>query len=242
MNYVSYSKCECGAITIVREDAQTYSCMEKNRKKFFPDLDLRKLKRHQTTVACDHCGNHYGLDLCGCGSGMPFGACDAGLNECSVPMQTLDFWDQPSPAEALENVKLSGDIDADFFLHGVCGFFALALHQEFGYPVYVVAAEPEDWEDANDTWENRIVHIYCRSGDTYIDVRGKTEDEEAFLNEFADFLWGGGDEYLELEPKELEEFLAKSMDQDEYETLLHSAIGMIGKYRPQYEVKEVREK
>ena len=70
-----YSKCDCGAITIYT-DKMSYSCYQKNLKKFFPGIDLRKLVRYPQSFCCDHCVNHYGLDLCGCGSGNPFGKCD----------------------------------------------------------------------------------------------------------------------------------------------------------------------
>ena len=85
---VSYQKCLCGAITIECSDGE-YSCKQKNLKKFFPGIDLRKLTRYRETCCCNHCVNRYGLDLCGCGSGEEFGKWDAGLEECSVPMQKL---------------------------------------------------------------------------------------------------------------------------------------------------------
>lgn len=82
-----YSKCICGAITLHTEDSSSYSCEQKNLKKFLPDIDLRRIKRLQESYCCDHCANHYGMDLCGCGSGEPFGKCNNGLEECSRPMQ-----------------------------------------------------------------------------------------------------------------------------------------------------------
>lgn len=88
MEYLSYSKCKCGAIT-VETDKGTYSCYWKNRKKFFPDLDLRKVPQMRETVCCDHCASHFGLDLCGCGSGNLFGYCDSGLEECQRPSQQI---------------------------------------------------------------------------------------------------------------------------------------------------------
>src|SRR5699024_12778044 len=50
------------------------------------------------------------------------------------------------------------------------------------------AFEPEDWGDEADTWENRLVHVYCQKGDRYVDVRGITDNEDAFFDEFADEL------------------------------------------------------
>lgn len=91
MPYESYSKCTCGALTVYT-DQGAYSCYWRNRKKHFPKLDLRKLVRLPETFACDHCCNHYGLDLCGCGSGNLFGHCDLGLDECDKPMQKLNAY------------------------------------------------------------------------------------------------------------------------------------------------------
>ena len=75
-----YGKCQCGAIT-VNVDGEQYSCTEKNFKKFFPNIDRRSLKgimAEQKFFCCDHCVNHYGLDLCRCGSGEETGKCDCG--------------------------------------------------------------------------------------------------------------------------------------------------------------------
>ena len=88
MKYIAYTKCKCGAITIT-VDGSAYSCDRKTIKKFFPGLDLRKLNRYPDTYCCNHCINHYGLDLCGCGSGEPFGRCGNDFDECKKPMQIL---------------------------------------------------------------------------------------------------------------------------------------------------------
>lgn len=40
----NYSKCICGAITLYTEDGLSYSCEQKNLKKFLPDIDLRRIK------------------------------------------------------------------------------------------------------------------------------------------------------------------------------------------------------
>ena len=88
----SYTSCLCGAITVYDADGSAYSAKKKNLKKFFPGIDLRKLKRYPSTFCCDHCVNHYGLDLCGCGSGEPFGKCDNDLPECSMTMQAVGFY------------------------------------------------------------------------------------------------------------------------------------------------------
>ena len=87
-----YTKCICGAITIQTDDGMRY--MSKKIKKFMPQLDLRKVKRYQTTVMCDYCVNNYGLELCGCGSGELFGQCDNNEIECQKPMQCIGEYDR----------------------------------------------------------------------------------------------------------------------------------------------------
>ena len=99
MRYIGYSRCSCGAITIATDEGE-YSCSEKNRRKFFPGLHLRKLRHYQDTFSCSHCVNHYGLDLSGCGSGEPFGKCDAGHDACAVPMQVLGQYQKVRAADA----------------------------------------------------------------------------------------------------------------------------------------------
>lgn len=84
-----YSKCGCGALTVFLEDGDGYSVSEKLRDMFLPGLDLRKVKKYQKSYACDHCVNHYGLDLCACGSGLSPDECDGGLPECGKPTQVL---------------------------------------------------------------------------------------------------------------------------------------------------------
>jgi len=94
-DFNGYTKCVCGAVSIFANDGRVYSCKCRNLKKYAPFIDLRKLKRYQTTCCCDHCtGNHFGLDLCGCGSGEPFGRCKNHLPECNRPMQMLNEYDR----------------------------------------------------------------------------------------------------------------------------------------------------
>lgn len=89
MKFVNYQKCSCGAITVFTKTGKSYSCKQENFQKFFPDLDLSNIDRLPDSYCCDHCVNHYGLDLCGCGSGEDFGCCDNELRECRRPMQRL---------------------------------------------------------------------------------------------------------------------------------------------------------
>lgn len=78
---VSYSVCKCGAITLYYEDGFTNSCKRKNLKKF--GISLRGLKKLEDTWCCNHCVNHYGIDICSCGSGEEYDKC------CGSPMETF---------------------------------------------------------------------------------------------------------------------------------------------------------
>ena len=72
----SYTKCACGAITIHFDNGADNSMYPKTAKKL--GLDLRHYKRYKTTCCCDHCVNHWGIDLCECGSGEEVGKCSCG--------------------------------------------------------------------------------------------------------------------------------------------------------------------
>lgn len=87
--FAYYSACACEAITLYGYDGEAYSCLKKNRARFLPGLDLRKLKKLTSTYACDHCANRYGLDICACGSGEPFEKCGNAFDVCGKPMQIL---------------------------------------------------------------------------------------------------------------------------------------------------------
>lgn len=151
-------------------------------------------------------------------------------------METL-FWtrEDEEPCEALEKVDLGDGLDASIFLHGVCGIFALVLHETFGYEIWVVAFEPEDWGDEADTWENRLVHVYCHKGDRYVDVRGITDNEDAFFDEFADELYGD-DEYIEVPASDLRDWIFESMSSEEYTFFHNAAMDLIRKHYAEYQV------
>ena len=77
-NIIGYDKCDCGAITLYFADDTVNSVKQRNLKKF--GIDLRKIKRinKANMFACDHCINHFGLDVCSCGSGKAVGKCSCG--------------------------------------------------------------------------------------------------------------------------------------------------------------------
>ena len=97
---IFYNKCQCGAITI-ETAAGTYSCKASEFKKFFPNVDLRRCKAAKGPrewSCCNHCVNHYGLDLCSCGSGEKVGQCDCGSPE---PMQKYGEYESVCAADSL---------------------------------------------------------------------------------------------------------------------------------------------
>lgn len=78
----SYQKCECGAVTVYFESGAHSSMKQSTARKL--GIDLRRYKRYKPSFCCDHCVNHWGIDLCECGSGEPVGKCSCGSNR---PMQ-----------------------------------------------------------------------------------------------------------------------------------------------------------
>lgn len=72
----SYTKCACGAITLTFDNGATNSMLPKTAKRL--GIDLRHYKRYKPTYCCDHCVNHWGIDLCECGSGEEVGKCSCG--------------------------------------------------------------------------------------------------------------------------------------------------------------------
>lgn len=86
---LQYSKCTCGAITLYLPSDENYSCKEENIKTHMPGIDFTTIEQLQDTFCCNHCVNHYGLDLCACGSGEPVGQCSNDFDVCNQPMQIL---------------------------------------------------------------------------------------------------------------------------------------------------------
>ena len=81
-----YAKCSCGAYTIEVEDLRTGERKQVNYigtlKSFAEEYGMvnntigSRLRWNKNSYAnCNHCVNHWGLDLCGCGSGENFGKC-----------------------------------------------------------------------------------------------------------------------------------------------------------------------
>lgn len=94
-------------------------------------------------------------------------------------------------------VHLGDGMDAQMFLHGICGVFALALHRRFGYCMHAYyTVVPAEGAADNDETEQVLCHIFCThppyagNDSFFIDVRGVTTEKESFYTEFDDFFDG----------------------------------------------------
>lgn len=115
-------------------------------------------------------------------------------------------------------------IHADVFLHGVCGIFALVLQDMFGYPIEAVA---EGDFDNSLPWQARLIHVYCRQNDTYIDVRGAIDNWDEFLSEFSDVAYTNFTETISLTNEQLREFLMQEMSENEMREFCQMAKALI---------------
>ena len=79
-------RCNCGAIPLTFENDASNSMYEETFEKIKDQLDLSEAEELQNCYCCNHCVNHWGIDLCECGSGERVGECECGSNS---PFQTL---------------------------------------------------------------------------------------------------------------------------------------------------------
>lgn len=84
-----FKRCSCGAVTAHKEDGTSFSMKASTFKKLFPNT---RVSRKNVYINCNHCCNHWGIDLCGCGSGEPVGKCKGDFAECKnkEPSQYAD--------------------------------------------------------------------------------------------------------------------------------------------------------
>lgn len=78
--------CSCGSVTVHGDGRKNWSMSLKTFKKEFPDLKL-ELGKYDN---CNYCVNHWGADLCACGSGEKYSKCKGGFSECGKPMQSIE--------------------------------------------------------------------------------------------------------------------------------------------------------
>jgi len=72
------SKCSCGAVTIWFDNGATNSMFQETFEQL--KLDIISAEQLPESYSCDHCANHWGIDLCECGSGERVGKCHCGSN------------------------------------------------------------------------------------------------------------------------------------------------------------------
>lgn len=98
MSYVveNYARCSCGAYTFYLYNPMTGEkknvSYEGTIKSFLqkPEIITQYLssrKKLNNFCNCNYCVNHWGLDLCGCGSGEKLGECECGGQ---IPAQSLE--------------------------------------------------------------------------------------------------------------------------------------------------------
>lgn len=89
MNISEIQECTCGALTVYWENGTNTSMTPETFDETLPDKD--KTPTLNKSYNCNHCVNHWGLDLCGCGSGETVGKCEGEFDQCinSEPSQNL---------------------------------------------------------------------------------------------------------------------------------------------------------
>ena len=94
LNITWIALCSCGAVTFT-VDGNEYSLPKDKFEKEYGNLDvLLKAIPDQEEIQefcnCNYCVNHWGLDLCACGSGDKIGECENDLDCCGAPSQILE--------------------------------------------------------------------------------------------------------------------------------------------------------
>jgi len=104
------SRCSCGAITIMNIDGDPELNFSMSAETFAADFQHLALRWLPVCCChCNHCVNHWGIDLCACGSGEAPEKCTEELNECGQPYQEA-FEHQPDLMEIM--LKRGGLLNA----------------------------------------------------------------------------------------------------------------------------------
>ena len=83
-------KCECGAVTATI-NGQDYSMPVSEFEGLYGALeDFSEVMLPQTWGSCNYCVNHWGTDLCACGSGEKADECDCEFDCNGIPMQDIE--------------------------------------------------------------------------------------------------------------------------------------------------------
>lgn len=87
--------CSCGAVTITIEGNNYSMPKEMFEEKFGPLEEALEAIPEQEEIQnfcnCNYCVNHWGLDLCACGSGEKYQECKEGYDYCcGQPAQVIE--------------------------------------------------------------------------------------------------------------------------------------------------------
>ena len=141
--------------------------------------------------------------------------------------------------EELNAIVLKGDANeftAQYFLHGVCGIFALALHDRYGYDLWRLDGIDDDVDEDEEPYEF-LIHIYCVAPNgQLVDVRGATSDSDKLIDEFLDLC---DEDYIngkEMTADECRTFVMDSMSKEEYMSLYNAALSAIDAHESWYKV------
>lgn len=86
------------------------------------------------------------------------------------------------PNDGYDTVMLNDRYCMEDYLHGYCEYFAYALHQELGYPMYKVY-------DSEAETDMALVHVFCiNPNGEYVDVRGVIPNIWDLIEPYEDFL------------------------------------------------------
>lgn len=72
-------ECICGAMTVTFHNGASNSMAREK----FESIGFQGEKLPAKFYNCNHCVNHWGIDLCECGSGEPIGECECGRQSAS---------------------------------------------------------------------------------------------------------------------------------------------------------------
>ena len=89
------AKCKCGALTATIGGKDYSMRPETFRKIFGVDRVPNADNAGSPYYSCNHCVNHWGVDLCACGSGKSPEKCKEGFSMCGKPMQVIgrrEYW------------------------------------------------------------------------------------------------------------------------------------------------------
>lgn len=84
------AKCNCGAITITINGIGYSMSEETFIEKYGNEGNDFLQNEMQNFSNCNYCVNHWGIDLCACGSGELIKECKEGLDVCNTPMQDIE--------------------------------------------------------------------------------------------------------------------------------------------------------